>query len=135
MTQDIKTEEPAELSPRKSLVQLMRREQALLVKQVLSQKPEHRGGKKAFEYFVRQKIVEAVKEGYGDAEILLRTPKPVKSIYYDFKFYFDEYEYEEIDFYVRKAIEDCVNNTLRKEFLRAKGWEAPDDFDIHDEKE
>lgn len=135
MTQDIKTEEPAELSPRKRLVQLMRREQALLVKQVLSQKPEHRGGKKAFEYFVRQKIVEAVKEGYGDAEILLRTPKPVKSIYYDFKYYFDEYEYEEIDFYVRKAIEDCVNNTLRKEFLRAKGWEAPDDFDIHDEKE
>ena len=39
----------------------MRREQALLVKQVLSQKPEHRGGKKAFEYFVRQKIVEVSK--------------------------------------------------------------------------
>lgn len=135
MTQAVKSEEPDNLSPRERLIQLMRREQALLVKQVLSQKQEHRGGKKAFEYFVRQKIVEVVERGYGDAEVLLRTPKPVKAIYYEFKYYFDEYEYEEIDFYVRKAIEDCVNNTLRKEFLRAKGWSAPDEFDIHDEKE
>lgn len=135
MTQEVKTTETAELTPRERLVQLMRREQALLVKQVLSQKPEHRGGKKAFEYFVRQKIVEMVKRGYGDAEVLLRTPKPVKSIYYDFKYYFDEYEYDALELYVCKAIENCVNNTLRKEFLRAKGWDAPDDFDIHDEKE
>ena len=33
------------------------------------------------------------------------------------------------------TIEDCVNNTLRKEFLRGKGWDAPDEFDIHDEEE
>ena len=135
MTQTVKPEESENLSPREKLVQLMRREQSLLVRQVLSQKPEHRGGKKAFEYFVRQRIVEAVKKGCGDAEVLLRTPKPVKSIYYEFKYYFDEYEYEACDYYVRKAIEDCVNNTLRKEFLRAKGWDAPDEFDIHDEKE
>lgn len=135
MIQTNHTAVSAEQSSRERLVHLMQHEQALLVKQVLSQKTEHRGGKKAFEYFVRQKIVEAVKNGYGDAEALLRTPKPVKSIYYEFKYYFDEYSYEECDFYVRKAIEDCVNNTLRKEFLRAKGWDAPDEFDIHDEKE
>lgn len=92
MTQAVKSEEPDNLSPRERLIQLMRREQALLVKQVLSQKQEHRGGKKAFEYFVRQKIVEVVERGYGDAEVLLRTPKPVKAIYYEFKYYFDEYE-------------------------------------------
>jgi hypothetical protein len=91
--------------------------------------------KKAFEYFIRQKIVKAVEAGCGDAEALLRTPKPVKSIYYDFKYYFDEYSYANCDLYVEKAIEDCGNNTLRKEFLRAKGWDAPDDFDINDEEE
>ena len=32
-----------------------------------------------------------MEAGCGDAEALLRTPKPVKSIYYDFKYYFDEY--------------------------------------------
>ena len=52
--------------------------------------------------------MEAWTVSNGDAEILLRTPKPVKSIYYDFKYYFDEYEYEAIDFYVRKAIEVLV---------------------------
>ena len=113
----------------------MKREQALMVKQVLSQNPSYRGGKKAFEYFIRQKIVKAVEAGCGDAEALLRTPKPVKSIYYDFKYYFDEYSYANCDLYVEKAIEDCGNNTLRKEFLRAKGWDAPDDFDINDEEE
>ena len=90
---------------------------------------------KAFEYFIRQKIVKAVEAGCGDAEALLRTPKPVKAIYYDFKYYFDEYSYANCDLYVEKAIEDCGNNTLRKEFLRAKGWDAPDDFDINDEEE
>lgn len=98
-------------------------------------KAGYRGGKKAFEYFIRQKIVKAVEAGCGDAEALLRTPKPVKSIYYDFKYYFDEYSYANCDLYVEKAIEDCGNNTLRKEFLRAKGWDAPDDFDINDEEE
>ena len=43
--------------------------------------------------------------------------------------------YANCDLYVEKAIEDCGNNTLRKEFLRAKGWDAPDDFDINDEEE
>jgi len=45
------------------------------------------------------------------------------------------YSYANCDLYVEKAIEDCGNNTLRKEFLRAKGWDAPDDFDINDEEE
>ena len=81
------------------------------------------------------KIVKAVEAGCGDAEALLRTPKPVKAIYCDFKYYFDEYSYANCDLYVEKAIEDCGNNTLRKEFLRAKGWDAPDDFDINDEEE
>ena len=128
MTQTVSTESPMELSPREKLIQIMKREQALMVKQVLSQNPSYRGGKKAFEYFIRQKIVKAV-------EALLRTPKPVKSIYCDFKYYFDEYSYTNCDLYVEKAIEDCGNNTLRKEFLRAKGWDAPDDFDINDEEE
>lgn len=75
------------------------------------------------------------REAYSDHEALLRTPKPVKSIYCDFKYYFDEYSYANCDLYVEKAIEDCGNNTLRKEFLRAKGWDAPDDFDINDEEE
>lgn len=121
--------------PRERLIQIMKREQALFIRQMLSQKPGYRGGKKAFEYFIRQKIVKAVEAGCGDAEALLRTPKPVKSIYCDFKYYFDEYSYANCDLYVEKAIEDCGNNTLRKEFLRAKGWDAPDDFDINDEEE
>ena len=124
MTQTVSTESPMEPSPRERLIQIMKREQALFIRQTLSQKPGYRGGKKAFEYFIRQKIVKAVEAGCGDAEALLRTPKPVKAIYYDFKYYFDEYSYE-----------DCGNNTLRKEFLRAKGWDAPDDFDINDEEE
>lgn len=135
MTQTVSTESPMELSPREKLIQIMKREQALMVKQVLSQNPSYRGGKKAFEYFIRQKIVKAVEAGCGDAEALLRTPKPVKAIYCDFKYYFDEYSYANCDLYVEKAIEDCGNNTLRKEFLRAKGWDAPDDFDINDEEE
>ena len=114
MTQTVSTESPMELSPRERLIQIMKREQAL---------------------FIRQKIVKAVEAGCGDAEALLRTPKPVKAIYYDFKYYFDEYSYANCDLYVEKAIEDCGNNTLRKEFLRAKGWDAPDDFDINDEEE
>ena len=107
MTQTVSTESPMELSPRERLIQIMKREQALFIRQTLSQKPGYRGG----------------------------TPKPVKSIYYDFKYYFDEYSYANCDLYVEKAIEDCGNNTLRKEFLRAKGWDAPDDFDINDEEE
>lgn len=79
--------------------------------------------------------LKAVEAGCGDVEALLRTPKPVKSIYYDFKYYFDEYSYANCDLYVEKAIEVCGNNTLRKEFLRAKGWDALDDFDINDEEE
>ena len=114
MTQTVSTESPMELSSRERLIQIMKREQAL---------------------FIRQKIVKAVEAGCGDAEALLRTPKPVKSIYCDFKYYFDEYSYANYDLYVEKAIEDCGNNTLRKEFLRAKGWDAPDDFDINDEEE
>lgn len=47
----------------------------------------------------------------------------------------ETYSYANCDLYVEKAIEDCGNNTLRKEFLRAKGWDAPDDFDINDEEE
>lgn len=135
MTQTVSTESPMEPSPRERLIQIMKREQALFIRQTLSQKPGYRGGKKAFEYFIRQKIVKAVEAGCGDAEALLRTPKPVKAIYYDFKYYFDEYSYANCDLYVEKAIEDCGNNTLRKEFLRAKGWDAPDGFDINDEEE
>lgn len=124
-----------ELTPREKLVRIMKKEQARLIQQVLSKPPEYSNDKKAFEYIIRQKIVKAVADGDGDAEVLLRTPKPVKSIYYEFKYYFDGYLQEEIDLYVHKAIEDCVNNTLRKEFLRGKGWDAPDEFDIHDEQE
>ena len=124
-----------ELTPREKLVRIMKKEQARLIQQVLSKPPEYSNDKKAFEYIIRQKIVKAVADGDGDAEVLLRTPKPVKSIYYEFKYYFDGYLQEEIDLYVHKAIEDCVNNTLRKEFLRGKGWDAPDEFDIHDEEE
>lgn len=107
MTQTVSTESPMELSPRERLIQIMKREQALFIRQTLSQKPGYRGGKKAFEYFIRQKIVKAVEAGC----------------------------YANCDLYVEKAIEDCGNNTLRKEFLRAKGWDAPDDFDINDEEE
>ncbi len=70
MTQTVSTESPMELSPREKLIQIMKREQALMVKQVLSQNPSYRGGKKAFEYFIRQKIVKAVEAGCGDAESL-----------------------------------------------------------------
>lgn len=135
MTQTDKTTETVELTPREKLVRIMKKEQARMVKQVLSYPPEYDNDKKAFEFIVRQKIIKAVADGDGDAEVLLRTPKPVKSIYYEFKYYFDEYSYEACDLYVHKAIEDCVNNTLRKEFLRGKGWYAPDEFDIHDEQE
>ena len=135
MTQTDSLTETAELSSRERLVHLMQQEQALFIRQTLSQKPGYRGGKKAFEYLIRQKIVKAVEAGSGDVEALLRTPKPIKSIYYDFKYYFDEYSYANCDLYVEKAIEDCGNNTQRKEFLRAKGWETPDDFDINDEEE
>lgn len=76
MTQTVSTESPMELSPRERLIQIMKREQALFIRQTLSQKPGYRGGKKAFEYFIRQKIVKAVEAGCGDAEALLRTPKP-----------------------------------------------------------
>lgn len=135
MTQTDKTAEAVELTPREKLVRIMKKEQARMVKQALSQTLGYRGGKKLYEYIIRQMIVKAVADGDGDAEVLLRTPKPVKSIYYEFKYYFDEYSYENCDLYVHKAIEDCVNNTLRKEFLRGKGWDAPDEFDIHDEEE
>ena len=97
MTQTVSTESPMELSPRERLIQIMKREQALFIRQTLSQKPGFRGGKKAFEYFIRQKIVKAVEAGCGDAEALLRTPKPVKSIYCDFKYYFGEYSYANCD--------------------------------------
>ena len=102
MTQTVSTESPMEPSPRERLIQIMKREQALFIRQTLSQKPGYRGGKKAFEYFIRQKIVKAVEAGCGDAEALLRTPKPVKSIYCDFKYYFDEYSYVNCDLYVER---------------------------------
>ena len=63
MTQTVSTESPMELSPRERLIQIMKREQALFIRQTLSQKPGYRGGKKAFEYFIRQKIVKAVEAG------------------------------------------------------------------------
>ena len=135
MTQTGKTIETVELTPREKLVRIMKKEQAKMIRQVLSHPPENDDDKRAFEYLVRQMIVKAVADGDGDAEVLLRTPKPLKSIYYEYKYYFDGYLYEECDLYVHKAIEDCVNNTLRKEFLRGKGWDAPDEFDIHDEQE
>ena len=135
MTQTENTTAVMELSPREKLLRIMKKEQAMMVKQALSQTPGYRGGKKLYEYIIRQKIVKAVADGDGDAEVLLRTPKPLKSIYYEYKYYFDGYLQDECDLYVHKAIEDCVNNTLRKEFLRGKGWDAPDEFDIHDEQE
>ena len=73
MTQPVSTESPMELSPRERLIQIMKREQALFIRQTLSQKPGYRGGKKAFEYFIRQKIVKAVEADCGDAEALLRA--------------------------------------------------------------
>ena len=135
MTQTDKMTEAVELSPREKLVRIMKKEQARMIRQVLSHPPINEDDKRAFEYLVRQMIVKAVADGDGDAEVLLRTPKPLKSIYYEYKYYFDGYLQEECDVYVHKAIEDCVNNTLRKEFLRGKGWDAPDEFDIHDEQE
>ena len=135
MTQTVSTESPMEPSPRERLIQIMKREQALFIRQTLSQKPGYRGGKKAFEYFIRQKIVKAVEAGCGDAEALLRTPKPVKANNTHIKNKNHQYTNANSDLYVEKAIEDCGNNTLRKEFLRAKGWDAPDDFDINDEEE
>ena len=135
MTQTENTTAVMELPPREKLIRIMKKEQARMVKQVLSYPPEYDNDKKAFEFIVRQKIIKAVAHGDGDAEVLLRTPKPLKSIYYEYKYYFDGYLQEECDVYVHKAIEDCVNNTLRKEFLRGKGWDAPDEFDIHDEQE
>ena len=135
MTQTENTTAVMELPPREKLIRIMKKEQARMVKQVLSYPPEYDNDKKAFEFIVRQKIIKAVADGDGDAEVLLRTPKPLKSIYYEYKYYFDGYLQEECDVYVHKAIEDCVNNTLRKEFLRGKGWYAPDEFDIHDEQE
>ena len=135
MTQTGKTIETVELTPREKLVRIMKKEQAKMIRQVLSHPPENDDDQRAFEFLVRQMIVKAVADGDGDAEVLLRTPKPLKSIYYEYKYYFDGYLYEECDLYVHKAIEDCVNNTLRKECLRGKGWDAPDEFDIHDEQE
>lgn len=135
MTQTDKTAEAVELTPREKLVRIMKKEQARMIRQVLAHPPINEDDKSAFEYLIRQKIVKAVADGDGDAEVLLRTPKPLKSIYYEYKYYFDGYLQEECDVYVHKAIEDCVNNTLRKEFLRGKGWDAPDEFDIHDEQE
>ena len=135
MTQTENTTAVMELPPREKLIRIMKKEQARMVKQVLSYPPEYDNDKKAFEFIVRQKIIKAVTDGDGNAEVLLRTPKPLKSIYYEYKYYFDGYLQEECDLYVHKAIEDCVNNTLRKEFLRGKGWYAPDEFDIHDEEE
>lgn len=135
MTQTENTTAVMELPPREKLIRIMKKEQARMVKQVLSYPPEYDNDKKAFEFIVRQKIIKAVADGDGDAEVLLRTPKPLKSIYYEYKYYFDGYLQDECDLYVHKAIEDCVNNTLRKEFLRGKGWYAPDEFDIHDEEE
>lgn len=67
MTQTVSTESLMDLSPRERLIQIMKREQALFIWQTLSQKPGFRGGKKAFEYFIRQKIVKAVEAGCGDA--------------------------------------------------------------------
>lgn len=55
MTQTVSTESPMELSSRERLIQIMKREQALFIRQTLSQKPGYRGGKKAFEYFIRQR--------------------------------------------------------------------------------
>ena len=85
MTQTENTTAVMELSPREKLLRIMKKEQALMVKQALSQTPGYRGGKKLYEYIIRQKIVKAVADGDGDAEVLLRTPKPVKSIYYEYK--------------------------------------------------
>ena len=124
MTQTVSTESPMELSPRERLIRIMKREQALFIRQTLSQKPGYRGGKKAFEYFIRQKIVKAVEAGCGDAEALLRTPKPVKAIYYDFKYYFDEYSYANCDLYVEKAIEDCGKEDMPEDAER-KGLGTP----------
>lgn len=125
----------AEAAARQQLVTLLRQEQELFERQVLHETPGWRGGKKAFEYFIRQRSVKVIEEGYGDAEVLLRTPKPLKAIYYELKYYFDEYNYDECEFYIRKAIEDCVNNTLRKEFLRGKGWPVEEEFDVNEEGE
>ena len=36
-----------ELSPRERLIQIMKREQALFIRQTLSQKPGYRGGKES----------------------------------------------------------------------------------------
>lgn len=107
-----------ELSPRERLIQVMKREQALFIRQTLSQKPGYLGGRKAFEYFIRQKIVKAVEAGCGDAEALLRTPKPVKSIYCDFKYYFDEYSYADC----ACSFHECLRRILQALLPQADGW-------------
>ncbi len=127
----------AKSDARERLLGILAQEQELFEQQVLRQGPEYRGGKKAFEYIFRQKVMEAIRNGDGDAEVLLRTPKPLKSLYHELKYYFDELgrEDSDINYYVRKVIEDCVNNTLRKEFLRGKGWPVADEFDVNEEGE
>lgn len=40
MTQTVSTESPMELSPRERLIQIMKREQALFIRQTLSQSPD-----------------------------------------------------------------------------------------------
>ena len=128
---------PAKSDARERLLGILAQEQELFERQVLRQDPEYRGGKKAFEYIFRQKVMEAIRNGDGDAEVLLRTPKPLKSLYHELKYYFDELgrEDSDINYYVHKVIEDCVNNTLRKEFLRGKGWPVTDEFDVNEEGE
>ncbi len=128
---------PAKPDAREQLLGILAQEQEQFERQVLRQGPEYRGGKKAFEYMFRQKIVDAIRNGKGDAEVLLRTPKPLKSMYHELKYYFDELGREDcfIDDYVHRVIEDCVNNTLRKEFLRGKGWPVADEFDVNEEGE
>ncbi len=137
MTQNKRFKKPDGANTREVLLQILSHEQEQFERQVLRQGPEYRGGKKAFEYIFRQKIVDAIRNGKGDAEVLLRTPKPLKSMYHELKYYFDELGREDcfIDDYVHRVIDDCVNNTLRKEFLRGKGWSVADEFDLNEEGE
>lgn len=133
---DIKLESTKTESPREQLLKVMKREQMRFRKQVIANGPDKCEDGQLFEYITREYIVAAIREGCGDAEVLLRKENPLAAIYRDCKYYFDDYtskycyiKYSSSDFKptIREAITDRENNILRLEFLRSKGWPAVDD--------
>ena len=134
MTQTVSTESPMELSPRERLIQIMKREQALFIRQTLSQKPGYRGGKKAFEYFIRQKIVKAVEAGCGDAEAL-PAPQARQIHLLRLQILFRRIQLRKLRPVCGEGHRGLREQHPAQGVPRAKGWDAPDDFDINDEEE